>query len=148
MKKWISCLVKSSKAMRPSPSVRGITIIIFQSTGTCVQEDLLNVQVVSDLFRPTCSSFRLAFSFMTEVICSALLRDTELTHFVPRPSACSFVTCTFIFTIANSFTEFFWIKLAMEVTDYFLPHILNVWFEQFSWICLLIWDLNVLKIKD
>jgi hypothetical protein len=23
------------------------------------------------------------------------------THFVPRPSACSFVTCTYIFTIAN-----------------------------------------------
>jgi hypothetical protein len=67
-------------------------------------------------------------------------RGCYLTHFIPRPSACSFVTCTSIFTIANSFTEFFWIKLAREVTDDFLPHILNVWFDKFSWIFLLFWD--------
>jgi hypothetical protein len=56
----------------------------------------------------------------------------------PRTSVCTFVTCTYIFTLANSFTDFFFkIKSAREVFDDFLPHILNVWFEKFSWIFLL-----------
>jgi hypothetical protein len=37
--------------------------------------------------------------------------------------------CMYIFTIANSFTDFFGIKLAREMTDNFLPHILNVQLE-------------------
>jgi hypothetical protein len=58
----------------------------------------------------------------------------------PRMSACTFVTCTYIFTLANSFSYFFLIKSAREVSDNFLPHILNIWFERFSWIFLLFWD--------
>jgi hypothetical protein len=58
----------------------------------------------------------------------------------PRTSACTFVTCTYIFTLANNFSDFFWIKSAREVSDYFLLHILNVWFVKFSWIFLLFWD--------
>jgi hypothetical protein len=66
-----------------------------------------------------------------------------LTHFLPRTSARSFAeyyfvdrararlfaACTHIFTITNSFTDFFWIKLARDVTENFLPHILSGSFE-------------------
>jgi hypothetical protein len=65
----------------------------------------------------------------------------------PRTSACTFVTCTYIFTLANSFSDFFWIKSAREVSDNFLPHILNVWFEHSLWIFLLFWDGECAKNK-
>jgi hypothetical protein len=71
---------------------------------------------------------------------TSIENNMYLTHFILRPSACSFVTCRYIFTLANSFTDFFWIKSAREVSDNFLPHILNVWFKKFLWIFLLFWD--------
>jgi hypothetical protein len=55
----------------------------------------------------------------------------------PRTSLCTFVTCTYIFTLANSFSDFFLIKSARKVSDHFLPHILNIWIDRFPWIFLL-----------